>query len=109
MLMRLFRKLKLYYFIIKRYIFGKFDKHANHIQITERGIALAEYCGRVILTNGAYEPTTYAEQMLEADLREQYPTLDRLSAVSTMFITLLPYLPLDSSMTIVREDEEDEE
>jgi hypothetical protein len=95
-----FNKLKLYCLIGKEYIHGKINKHVNQLELSERGHNLAEYCARIILTKGEYQPNSYAEQMFETNLQDQFPELDRLSAASSMFVTLLPYLPLNCEFSL---------
>lgn len=100
MLKHFFNKMKLYCLIGKEYILGKVNKHVNQLELSERGRDLAEYCARIILSHGEYQPNSYAEQMFETNLQEQFPELNRLSAASSMFVTLLPYLPLNCEFSL---------
>ena len=102
-----FDKLKLYCLIGKKYAQGKINKHVNQLELSERGRDLAEYCARIILSHGEYQPNSYAEQLLETNLQEQFPELNRLSAASSMFVTLLPYLPLNSEFSLPAGDDVD--
>lgn len=92
-LKKLFRKIYVRAIVGWRLLKGMVNTKINGVQLTEKGLALAEYCSKIIMTNGTYQPTTYAEQMLEEFLQERYTDMDRLSAAGNLFITLAPSLP----------------
>ena len=100
---KFFHKLYAHTIVGWRLFKGTIQAKLQRTQLTEKGLQLADYCSKIIMSNGEYQPVTFGEQMLEEFICSRYPEMDRLSAAGNMFIMLAPSLPKDWSGSLEKQ------